>query len=145
MVMDALNDEMLRCVLEKLDVSDAVRALSVCKRWKETIEFLINTCHFHDRTTATIHCPLIFIRDSTQHWWYGYDSTTCKWVPLPPLRVQMQVSLCPLAGEYQYYCHDRLPRPCFMRLREQPFVFVLPECADTQQCRNEMRSSIMGV
>lgn len=98
MVMDALNDEMLRCVLEKLDVSDAVRALSVCKRWKETIEFLINTCHFHDRTTATIHCPLIFIRDSTQHWWYGYDSTTCKWVPLPPLRVQMQVSLCPLAG-----------------------------------------------
>uniref|UniRef100_A0A7I4A2S6 F-box domain-containing protein n=1 Tax=Physcomitrium patens TaxID=3218 RepID=A0A7I4A2S6_PHYPA len=98
MVMDALNDEMLRCVLEKLDVSYAVRALSVCKRWKETIEILINTCHFHDRTTATIHCPLIFIRDSTQHWWYGYDSTTCKWVPLPPLRVQMQVSLCPLAG-----------------------------------------------
>ena len=52
----------------------------------------------HESSTAKAYCPIIFMRNSLQHFWCGYDRTTNTWEPLPPLTNLPPVDIRPLSG-----------------------------------------------
>ncbi|KAG0585183.1 hypothetical protein KC19_3G264800 [Ceratodon purpureus] len=94
---DALTDELFRQgVFAKLSLFDLLRARVVCKRWQEIIAQSLDAFDSHDVTKS--YCPLIFKRNSLQHFWCGYDSATGTWELLPSLRNLPQVDIRPLAG-----------------------------------------------
>lgn len=99
--MDDLQEDVLKLVLQRLPLLDAIRARVVCKRWWNIVPTL-NTAHFLDVNPPNVsYCPLIFIRDSEESnslTWFGFNSTRGQWERLCPLPGLPQVDIRPLNG-----------------------------------------------
>ena len=94
--MDLLGEELLRLIFTKLSLADLIRVRAVCCHWRKLDGALLTP-----PTGRPSYCPLVFKREYNTHQWEGYDATTGRWAPLPPLpRPPPAINLLPVAGKF---------------------------------------------
>ena len=94
--MDALCDELLKIILKKLLLRDAIRAQAVCRRWRDRVKEEKSNFQF---AKFQSFCPLVFKRIDDQHTWMGYHGATGKWEELRALsNVPRVIHLLPIPG-----------------------------------------------
>ena len=95
--MDLLGEELLRLIFTKLSLADLIRVRAVCCQWRK-----LDGALFTSPTGRPSYCPLVFKRERNTHLWEGFDATSGRWAPLPPLpRPPPAINLLPVAGKFR--------------------------------------------